>query len=63
MTKDEIKNRNSKYKAELQCIDLCEHCIYIESGDLICDVNNDVTIVGGKPFPCVCPKKRRLKND
>lgn len=54
MTKDEKK---------LQCSDTCEHCIYIEEGDFICDVIQDVTIVGWKPFPCSCPKKRRKKND
>ncbi len=59
---DKIKNRNSKQKAELRCTDLCKHCIYIDDGDFICDVNNVVTIVSRAPSPCVCPKKRRLKN-
>lgn len=38
------------------CTDLCEHCIYIECGDFICDVTDDVTIVDWKPFPCECPE-------
>ena len=43
------------------CSDLCEHCMYIESGDFVCGAtNDDVTIVDWKPFPCICPKKRRL---
>lgn len=50
-------------KAELLCTDLCEYCTYIECGDFICDINNDVTIVDWKPFPCVCPKRRSFKNE
>lgn len=52
----------SKQKPQLQprCSDQCEHCIYIEEGDFLCDVVQDATIVGWKPFPCACPKKRRL---
>jgi len=42
------------------CLDLCEHCTYIECGDFICDITNDVTIVDWKPFPCSCLEKRRL---
>lgn len=50
-----------KSKPEPQCTDTCEHCVYIEEGDFICDVTNDVTIVGWKPFPCSCPKRRKIK--
>ncbi len=49
-----------KPKAKPVCSDLCEHCMYIESGDFICDVTHDVTIVDWTPSPCVCPKKRRI---
>lgn len=52
----------TKVEPELQCTDTCEHCVYIEEGDFICDINNDVTIVGWKPFSCSCPKKRRNSN-
>ena len=51
------KERNTKTP---QCSDQCEHCIYIEEGDFMCDVAQDVTIVDWKPFPCACPKKRQL---
>ena len=47
-------------QSQSQCSDLCEHCMYIESGDFVCDVTHDATIVDWKPFSCVCPKKRRL---
>lgn len=45
------------------CTDLCEHCIYIECGDFICDIDDDdddddVTIVDWKPFPCKYPEKK-----
>lgn len=33
-------------KETLPCQDLCKHCVYIESGDFICYVTDDVTIVG-----------------
>ena len=49
-----------KDKEKPQCSDQCEHCIYIEEGDFMCDVVQDVSIVDWKPFPCACPKKRRL---
>lgn len=45
------------------CSDLCKHCVYIESGDFICDVTDDVTIVDWKSFSCCCLEKRRLAND
>lgn len=45
------------------CLDLCEHCVYIECGDYICDINNDVTIVDWKPFPCVCPDLYRPRRN
>jgi len=47
-------------KSKLVCSDLCEHCTYIECGDFICDITEDVTIVDWKPFPCSCLEKRRL---
>ena len=51
-------------KPKPMCSDLCEHCNYIECGDFVCDVVYDeVTIIAWKPFPCVCPEKRRLVND
>lgn len=51
------------------CSDLCEHCIYIQCGDFICDLVHDdidhnddeVTIVDWVPFPCVCPERRKVK--
>ena len=61
MTKEELEKENAELKETTLCSDLCEHCSYIECGDFICDVNNDVTIVGWKPFPCSCPKKRSRK--
>lgn len=54
-----MKKQKQKQKKP-QCSDQCEHCIYIETGDFMCDVVQDVTIVDWKPFPCACPKKRRL---
>lgn len=51
----------TKSKPEPQCTDTCEHCVYIEEGDFICDVTDDVTIVGWKPFPCSCPKRRKIR--
>ena len=54
----------TEQKMELQCTGLCEHCVYIEDGDFICNVHNDggdVTIVDWKPFPCICTKKRSFK--
>lgn len=57
-----MKLRKKKMpKTELQCTDTCKHSIYIEEGDFICDVVNDVRIVGWKPFSCMCPKKRRIR--
>lgn len=56
----------TKIEPEPQCTDTCERCIYIyiyiEEGDFICDINNDVTIVGWKPFSCSCPKKKKRRN-
>lgn len=39
MTKDK------ETKPHLQCSDLCVYCMYIESGDFMCCVTHDVTIV------------------
>ena len=52
--------KDKQKKSKPQCSDQCEHCIYIEEGDFMCDVVQDATIVNWKPFPCACPKKRRL---
>lgn len=54
------KDKETKPQPQPLCTDLCEHCMYIMCGDFVCDVAQDVTIVDWKPFPCVCPKKRRL---
>lgn len=59
MARADIKYSQHDEKAQ-QCSDRCEHCIYIEEGDFICDVVQEATIVGWKPFLCACPKKRRL---
>lgn len=47
----------------MMCTDLCEHCIYIECGDFVCDITNEPNIVAWKPFPCTCIEKRRCKDD
>lgn len=43
------------------CIDLCEHCIYIDTGDFICDIKKEITIKNWIPSICLCPKKRRVE--
>lgn len=41
------------------CTDKCEHAEYIEEGDFICAITQDVTIVGFCPMECQCPDKRK----
>ena len=59
-TKDDRRDDLPKTPA---CLDLCEHCTYVECGDFICDITNDATIVDWKPFLCCCPEQRKLNID
>jgi hypothetical protein len=43
------------------CIDLCEHCMYVEEGDFYCEVVQDITIKEWTPLVCPCPKKRKVE--
>ena len=50
-----MMNKNEKP----MCIDTCEYARYIEEGDFICAITEDVTIVGFCPMECQCPNKRK----
>ena len=52
---------NSKNKLPKICTDICEHCLYIETGDFLCEIINEITIEDWKPKICPCPKKRKVE--
>jgi hypothetical protein len=53
-------DRKMKDKIEL-CTDQCKHCLYIEEGDFLCNVKNEMTIEDWEPKVCVCPKKKEIE--
>lgn len=45
------------------CTDLCEHCLYIETGDFMCEITHKVCIEDWMPKVCKSPEEREVKND
>ena len=58
MTREEKK----KNKEIPVCLDLCEHCVYIENGDFICDETNQLVISDWTPGICLCPENKKHLN-
>lgn len=45
------------------CTDLCEHCLYIETGDFMCEITHKVCIEDWMPKVCKSPEEREVEND